>query len=90
MGYITVPEGTISYTAPTDYNREGAAEDLLVFKPEDSKSPRVVIVLPSLDSKSTETVHKSMKWKITGKACKLSFTMPNGKKEKIQVPINDK
>ena len=90
MGYISVTKGSLIYSAPTDYNREGAAEDALVFRPQDKKCPRATIVLPSMDANKTKSVYKSLKWKLTDKECELSFTMPDGRKETIKVPLNEK
>ena len=89
MGYIAVPEGKFIYSAASDYNRRGAAEDALVFQPEDAQSPRAVIILPGKNAAATKKVQKSLKWESSDIEYKLSFIMPGGKKKEIQVPISE-
>ena len=89
LGLIALPEGEFIYRAAEDYNREGAAEDAIVYRPKEKDKPRTVIVLPGKNAEVTAAVRKSVKW-ITSKAgCKLSFNMPDGKKMTIQVPLKE-
>jgi len=88
IGFITASEGDFIYRAASKYNRNGAAEDAVVFRPAESSAPRAVIVLPGKNAKVTAKVEKSLTWTITGNKCKVDFKMPGGKKMKIKVDLN--
>jgi hypothetical protein len=87
MGYLSIPSGNFSYTASSDYNRTGAAEDALVFLPEDTDNPRAVVVLPGTNADITATVYKSLNWKVTGEEFKISYKLPGRKRNRLNVPL---
>jgi hypothetical protein len=89
MGLIALPAGQFIYRAAPDYNRMGAAEDAIVFQPEDKGKPRAVIVLPGRNATVTSAVQKSVKWTVSAMECKLTFNMPDGKKMTVQVPLTE-
>lgn len=88
MGFIALPEGTLTYQAASRYNRNGAAEDFLTFRPARLHQPRAVIILPDCSAAQTEKVLKSVSWKVTRKNCKLFFKVPGSKRTKITVPLH--
>ena len=88
MGYLSVPAGSFSYEASSDYNRTGAAEDALVYLPENLDNPRAVIVLPGTNADITAAVYKSLKWRITKRVCKISYKIPGAGRERIKVSLN--
>jgi hypothetical protein len=89
IGLIAMPEGEFIYRAAADYNRVGAAEDAIVFEPEEKDKPRAVIVLPGKNAEVTAAVQKSLKWTTSDRECKLSFNMPDGKMKDIQVQLKE-
>ena len=90
LGLIAMPKGEFIYRAAADYNREGAAEDDLLFKPEEREKPRSVIVLPGKSAEFTAGVLKNLIWTTSGGKCELSFALPDREKISIQVPYNGK
>lgn len=90
IGYGVVPEGSIVYKAATKYNRNGAAEDALVFRPTLINKPRAVIVLPGESAETTAKVLKSVTWLVSSTQCALNFRMPDGKMLHVKVPLSKK
>jgi hypothetical protein len=88
MGFVVPSGGNLMYRAAAKYNRNGAAEDDVLFKPDAPHQPRAVIVLPGKDAAATAKVMKRVKWKLTRKKCKLFFNLPTGKKIRITVPLS--
>ena len=84
IGFIALTQGEFIYRAASDYNREGAAEDAIVFHPAEKEKPRAVIVLPGKNAEVTAAFQKNLKWTISEKEFKLSFKMPDGKVKTIQ------
>ena len=84
IGYIAVPEGNFNYQAASNYNRNGAAEDAILFLPKEKNTTRAIIVLPGKDAAVTAKVQKSLKWTISKTECKLNFIKPDGKKMEIK------
>lgn len=84
IGFIALTQGEFIYRAASDYNREGAAEDAIVFHPAEKEKPRAVIVLPGKNAEVTAAFQKNLKWTISEKEFKLSFKMPDGKMKTIQ------
>ena len=90
MGYVVVPEGSIVYKATTKYNRNGAAEDALVFRPTLINKPRAVIVLPGESAETTAKVLKSVTCLVSSTQRALNFKMPDGKMLHVEVPLTNK
>jgi hypothetical protein len=88
MGFVALPEGKLIYQAASGYNRMGAAEDYIYYKPQYIDKVRAAILLPGKSAEITKMVRKSVKWMVSSTACKLSFRMPDGKWMKVQVPLN--
>jgi hypothetical protein len=88
LGFAAVTPGEFIYRAASDYNREGAAEDSIVFHAEEKDTPRAVIVLPGKNAEATAAFHKSLQWKLSESECTASFTMPGGKKKTIHVDMS--
>ena len=89
MGLIAEPSGNFVYNTAKDYNRNGAAEDGIIFKPDENESPRFVIVLPGKSAEATSEIQKSMKWGISNKECKISFPLSKKKLMEYVFPINN-
>jgi hypothetical protein len=87
IGFIAVPKGNFIYQAASNYNRNGAAEDAILFHPDEKNKTRAVIVLPGKNAEITAKVQKSLKWTISETECKLSFIRPDGEKMEIKVPL---
>lgn len=86
-GLIGISDGDLNYQGASEYNRNGAAEDAIVFEPVDSSKPRAAIILPHSDAKGTAAVGASVKWSATDSACSLSFTEPNGEQADVNAAI---
>jgi hypothetical protein len=85
IGLVALTKGGFIYRAASDYNRVGAAEDSITFRPEKKDKPRAVIVLPGKNATVTEAVQKSAKWTETDKEGKLSFDIPGKKRTTVRV-----
>ena len=88
MGIVAAPKGEFVYRAASDYNRMGAAEDAVFYKPEKKNEPRAVLVLPGKNANITESVQKSIRWTLSESECKLTYSLPDGAKGEIIVPLN--
>lgn len=85
MGFVALPGGSLIYQAASGYNRNGAAEDYVYYKPQNINEPRAVILLPGKDAKVTKKVMKSVGWSISDTKCKLYFKTPDGGRMKVNV-----
>ena len=88
IGFIAVPQGDFIYRAAANYNRNGAAEDAILFQPKEKNQPRAIIVLPGKSAAVTAKVQKSVIWTISKTESKLNFIKPGG--EKMEIKFNSK
>ena len=87
MGIIAEPLGNFIYNSAKDYNRKGVAEGEILFKPDENKNPRFVIVLSRKNVEATSEIQGKMKWGITNKECKISFPLSNKELMEFVFPI---
>lgn len=88
MGFVTIPEGNITYQAAKKYNRNGGAEDYIYYQQEDAFLPHAVIVLPGENAEVTKKVQNSVEWKADKGNYILSFQSPEGENREIIVKVN--
>jgi hypothetical protein len=88
IGFVTVPEGTLTYQTAKKYNRNGAAEDRIYYQSKVQNAPRAVIVLPGKDTMVTAKVQQSLTWSVTRTECLLTFTRPAGEKMEVKMIRN--
>ena len=86
LGMVAGPGGGLVYEAAKGYNRSGAAEDLLAFRPEDSRSPRYAVLLPGADLATTERVRASLRLSAEGEDQVLRYRTPGGKAVELRLP----
>lgn len=83
VGFITAPNSSFIYRNAAKYNRNGAAEDNLLYHNNNQQLPRCVIVVPGVNTTITAKVAASAKWDGKGK---LSYVTPLGKQEVVEAP----
>ena len=88
MGIVSKPQGAFVYQTAKKYNRDGAAEDALLYRPGNRQAPRAVIIVPGESAAVTTRIAKNTKWEVSVTNDKLSYITPSGKKVIINVPVN--
>lgn len=86
LGYVTAPKASFIYRNAAKYNRNGAAEDNILYHATDTQAPRAVIVLPGYSAAVTAKVAQSAVLKTSASQIKLTYTTPTGKKAFIDIP----
>lgn len=76
LGVIVPSAGSIEYRTAKEYNRNGAAEDALIFVPENNEQPHAIIILPGVSSEFTSDVHKSTRVVQTEHEFRIIFKPP--------------
>jgi hypothetical protein len=84
---VTAPQGQINYRAANDYNRNGAAEDEIVFRPADLTKPRVAIVLPGANADATARVQRSVEFSFSDGKATLAFRRPDGQPANVEAVV---
>jgi hypothetical protein len=83
LGFAASSEGTMRYEVAKEYNRNGAAEDSVIFRPKDAKAPRAVVILPGGNATETAAVQKSFKSIGSSESPSFSAELPSGQRLKI-------
>lgn len=85
MGVVSPTAGAFIYRNASAYNRNGAAEDNLLFHPADLQSPRALIVIAGANADVTHKVAESVKLNVSGNV-KLTYTDLSGKQAVLELP----
>jgi hypothetical protein len=90
LGLIATTKGNFIYRTASDYNRMGAAEDYVIFQPDEPDKPRAIVVVPGKNASLTSQIHKDMHWKATSHICSLEIIMPDCSKSIIETHSDKK
>jgi len=83
------PAGYVNYTAPTNYNRSGAAQDTLAFMPANSLAPRYAVYFPGKSTLQTSHLAAQISWNISGTNAMLTFPGAGGTFTTIAAGLSD-
>jgi len=86
LSVIGGPDGVWRYQAPDRYNRDGAAEDTLSWRPADPKAARYAIVLTD-GADAAQKLATTVVWKTSADEASLAFTAPDGSAVKVAMPL---
>lgn len=81
------PDGVWQYRAADRYNRDGAAEDTLSWRPTDPRAPRYAIVLTA-GAAAARKVASTVVWQADAKEARLTFSAPDGTPVAIELPLD--
>ena len=81
------PAGYFAYQTASSYNRSGAAEDTLQFKPADVAGARYAVWFPTKNAAQTAAGAAQVSWTNTNGVGTLTFPGPTGSVHQITVAI---
>jgi hypothetical protein len=87
LGMIAGPAGRFRYQAARNYNRRGAAEDMLEFDPQIPLSPRYAVFLPGGSSRSAAAVAAHVRWQVAGTNGVLTFSDSRGDSHELTAVV---
>lgn len=76
LNLVAGPGGSFQYTSARDYNRPGAAEDVLCYLPEAETACRYLIAAPNLSPTQQARLAQSVEWTVTAEDVTLRFEGP--------------
>ncbi len=87
-GLAAGPAGHFNYTAATDYNRLGAAQDTLAFVESSLLAPRYAVYFPGMSAAQTASNTSLITWVVNGTNGTLTFPGLNGNPTQITANVS--
>lgn len=87
LGVAAAGPGSFRYQAAGGYNRNGAAEDFLSFRPADSTAPRALLLLPGVPAAATRQAREHLHWKPHHQRLRLRGVLPGGHRFRIRADL---
>ncbi len=86
LSAVAGPSGGWEYRAPDRYNRNGAAEDTLSWRPADPRAARYAIVLDG-GAAVARAVATTVVWQSSEREATLQFRAPDGQTVSLALPL---
>lgn len=85
LGMAAQPAGNFIYSNAKAYNRNGAAEDAILYGGSEKQRVRAIIIVPGCDRITTARLQKSSRLQVADGIIKFIYTTPKSKKEEMIV-----